>query len=171
MPESRFYPYRNWLTPSGYLCGTYASTVLLAYYQDYIDETIIPDTLRMKGENRHEDLANCLRPLIQPLGLPTIPFQVGFGLSRYFDRYGLKYRARTTLIGSWNRAVKRIQQGKPVEVGILKVLGSTYGNHWIVAYAYLEKADGSRFYKVHDNWGNYNKVINASWGNGTVSLP
>ncbi|MGM0125239.1 hypothetical protein IGI37_002637 [Enterococcus sp. AZ194] len=170
LPESRFYPYRNWHTPSGYLCGTYASTVLLAYYQDYIDETIIPKELREKGENRYEDVASYLRRLIQPHGLPTIPFQVGFGLSRYFDHFGLNYRARTTVIGSWARATKRMQQGKPIELGILKILGSSYGNHWVTAYAYLEKSDGSRYYKIHDNWGNYNKVINASWGNGTVSL-
>lgn len=27
--------YKKWATPSGYLCGTYAAAVLLAYYQDY----------------------------------------------------------------------------------------------------------------------------------------
>ncbi|EOL42427.1 hypothetical protein RV11_GL001977 [Enterococcus phoeniculicola] len=171
IPENRFFAYRNWRTPSGYLCGTYASTVLLAYYQDYLDEAIIPSRLREKNENRYEDLAGYLRRFIQPHGLPTIPFQVGFGLSRYFDHFKLNYRARTTVIGSWNRAIKRIQQGKPVAVGILKILGSTYGNHWVTAYAYLEKSDGTRYYKIHDNWGNYNKVIHASWGNGTVSLP
>jgi len=58
-----------------------------------------------------------------------------------------------------------------VIIGILKPLGSTYGNHWVVAYAYAETASGERYFKVHDNWGNYKKVIPASWVNGTVTLP
>lgn len=56
-------------------------------------------------------------------------------------------------------------------IGILKVLGSTYGNHWVTAYAYFETETGERYYKLHDNWGDYHKVIPASWSNGTVSLP
>ena len=56
-------------------------------------------------------------------------------------------------------------------VGILKILGSPYGNHWVTAYAYYESVSGERFYKVHDNWGDYQRIIPASWGNGTVSLP
>jgi hypothetical protein len=40
-----------------------------------------------------------------------------------------------------------------------------------VAYAYAETASGERYFKVHDNWGNYKKVIPASWVNGTVTLP
>lgn len=46
--EERFRPYKQWVTPSGYLCGTYAAAVFLAYYQDYIDETIIPKAFRRK---------------------------------------------------------------------------------------------------------------------------
>ena len=115
IPEERFRRYKSWVTPSGYLCGTYAATVFLAYFD-------------------------------------------------------LPYRGRATVFGGWQRACKRIDQGKPVIVGLLKPLGSTYGNHWVVAYAYLETETG-RYLKVHDNWGNYNQVIPASWINGTVSLP
>lgn len=50
-----------------------------------------------------------------------------------------------TMAGGWQRAVKRIDQGKPVVVGVLKVLGSTYGNHWVTAYAYMETGEGERF--------------------------
>ena len=50
IPEERFRRYKSWVTPSGYLCGTYAATVFLAYYQDYIDEQIIPKTVRRKNQ-------------------------------------------------------------------------------------------------------------------------
>ena len=93
-----------------------------------------------------------MRLLIQPHGLPTIAWQVAHGLSRFFTHFDLPYRGRATVFGGWQRACKRIDQGKPVIVGLLKPLGSTYGNHWVVAYAYLETETG-RYLKVHDNWG------------------
>ncbi len=42
LPEERFLRYKKWATPSGYLCGTYAAAVLLAYYQDYREEWMLP---------------------------------------------------------------------------------------------------------------------------------
>lgn len=169
--EERFRPYNQWVTPSGYLCGTYAAAVFLAYYQDYIDETIIPKAFRRKKQRDLTVVTEMLRVLIQPHGLPTIAWQVSHGLTRFFDQFQLPYRGRATVVGGWHRACKRIDEGKPVIIGILKPLGSTYGNHWVVAYAYAETASGERYFKVHDNWGNYKKVIPASWVNGTVTLP
>lgn len=171
IPEERFARYRHWKTPSGYLCGTYATAVFLAYYQDYIDKEILSEKLRRKNTTQNQPLVDMLQVMIQRHGLPTLPLQVGHGLSKFFDFYKLPYRARTTTFGGWHRAVKRIDQGKPVVIGLLKGLGSTYGNHWVVAYAYKETADGKRYLKVHDNWGNHHKVIPASWINGTISLP
>ncbi|HCE13300.1 C39 family peptidase [Enterococcus sp.] len=171
IPEERFRLYRQWVTPSGYLCGTYAAAVFLAYYQDHIDASIIPQAFRKKNQRDLTAVTAFLRLVIQPHGLPTISWQVAHGLSRYFAHFQLPYRGRATMVGGWQRACKRIDQGKPVIIGILKPLGSTYGNHWVVAYAYLENDKGERFFKVHDNWGNYRKVIPASWVNGTVTLP
>ncbi|RCA12332.1 dihydrolipoamide dehydrogenase [Enterococcus durans] len=171
LPAKRFASYKKWRTPSGYLCGTYAAAVLLAYYQDFRDELSLPEEIRKKGSPIDEPLSSELKKMIQPLGLPTIPLQVSGGLSRFLKKTDNPFSARNTIIGSWQRATKRIRQGKPVMVGILKILGSPYGNHWVTAYAYYESVSGERFYKVHDNWGDYQRIIPASWGNGTVSLP
>ena len=171
IPEERFKAYRNWTTPKGYLCGPHAAAVLLAYYQDYLDERLVPTYIRRKHSPQKETLQHFLQLFIQPLGLPTIALQVSHGLSAYFAHIGVTLRGRMTMIGGWQRAVKRIDQGKPVIVGLAKILGSTYGNHWVTAYAYLEDEKGQRFLKVHDNWGSYNKIIPASWINGTISLP
>lgn len=170
LPEERFEKYQNWKTPSGYLCGTYATAVLLAYYQDYRQEFTLPERIRVKDSPDESVLIDLLRAYIQPLGMPTIPLQVSQGLSRFLKAMGEAQCARGTLLGSWQRATKRIRQGKPVLVGLLKGLGSTYGNHWVVAYAYFESTTGERYYKVHDNWGNAKKIIPVSWTNGTVSL-
>jgi hypothetical protein len=169
LSEEHFARYKNWKTPSGNLCGTYAAAVLLAYYQDQIDEHILPKEIRKKAGDRRV-LIDFLQACIQPAGYPTIPFQVSRGLKKLCQTFQLPYSPRSTSIGSWQRATKRIMQGKPVILGVLRVLGSTYGNHWVVAYAYTETASGERFYKVHDNWGNYRQVIPASWANGTVSF-
>ncbi|MFV0560150.1 MAG: C39 family peptidase [Enterococcus sp.] len=169
--EESFAPYRKWKTPYGYLCGTYAAAVLLAYYQDHIDETILSSEIREKNSAGNARLIAQLRCKIQPAGLPTIPLQVSHGINRFLANSTSKRRTRTTALGSWERVTKRLKQKKPVMIGVLGWLGSTYGNHWVVAYAYLEAEDGRRYYKIHDNWGNYRKVIPASWANGTVSFP
>ncbi|HIY58054.1 MAG TPA: C39 family peptidase [Candidatus Tetragenococcus pullicola] len=169
--EDRFKNYQNWTTPSGYLCGTHAATVLLAYYQDFIDESLIPNYIRKKNSRQYQTLSHFLQAFIQPYDFPTTSFQVSHGLSKYFCLTKKPLRARMTMVGGWQRAVKRIDEGKPVIVGVLKILGSTYGNHWVTAYAYMETSNGQRYLKVHDNWGNYNKIIPAKWINGTVSLP
>lgn len=51
-----FEPYRDWKTPRGFLCGTYASSVLLAYWQDQIDDRILPNGLRKKENEQNEAL-------------------------------------------------------------------------------------------------------------------
>lgn len=171
LPEERFELYQNWRTPSGYLCGTYAASVLLAYYQDYLDSAVIPRYIRQKLSGDGETLANFLRLFVQRYGLPTIAWQVAHGISCFFNHHGYPVQARATMIGGWQRSVKRIDQGKPLIIGLNQLLGSTYGNHWVVAYAYMETSQGERYLKIHDNWGNYRAVIPAKWVNATVSLP
>lgn len=171
LSADKFKAYKNWTTPENGLCGSYAALVLIAFYQDHIDSAIVPSFIRQKNSKNKENLVHYLRLFIQKRGFPTIAYQVAHGLSSYFSYFGLKYRARTTMVGSWQRVVKRINQGKPVIIGLNQLLGSNYGNHWVVAYAYKETAEGKRYVKVHDNWGNYQKIIPAKWINGTISLP
>ncbi|MEO1772580.1 hypothetical protein [Candidatus Enterococcus ferrettii] len=170
LPEERFKTYRTWRTPSGFLCGTYASSVLLAYYQDYLDETILPTRLRKKGSADNQALIKAMQPVLQPIDFPTVPVQISFGLNRFLNQQKTHKRTRFTSTGAWHRATKRILEGKPVMIGVLRLLGSTYGNHWVVAYGFYEDSHGQRLYKVHDNWGNYNKIIPARWANGTISF-
>lgn len=169
--EEAFRPYRTWKTPSGYLCGTYATAVLFAFYQDYKGWQIIPETLREVNQTKNQQLVSILKRNIQPLGLPTIAPQVAHGWNRYFKQVGWNSRGRTTMIGGWQRIKKRIDRGQPLLVGLNRLLGSTYGNHWVVAYAYRIDSSGKKWLKIHDNWGNYRAEIPASWVNGTISLP
>lgn len=165
-----FEPYRDWKTPRGFLCGTYASSVLLAYWQDQIDDRILPNGLRKKENEQNEALIQALQPLLQPIDFPTVPLQISLGLNRFFRRYRISYRARGTVAGSWQRVTKRILKGEPVMIGLLQLFGSSYRNHWVVVHGFMETSDGQKFYKIHDNWGKSAAVIPAEWGNGTISL-
>lgn len=165
-----FDTYREWKTPRGFLCGTYASSVLLAYWQDQLDVDCLPSGVREKNSKQNEQLIHALQPLLQPIDFPTMPLQISFGLNRFFRRYRIPYRARGTVAGSWQRVTKRILAGEPVMIGLLQLLGSSYRNHWVIAHGFMETAEGKRFYKIHDNWGKSEAVIPAEWGNGTISL-
>lgn len=165
-----FETYRAWKTPRGFLCGTYASSVLLAYWQDYLDENCLPKGLREKNSKQNAALIPALQRQLQPIDFPTTPVQIAFGLNRFFRRYRIPYRARGTIAGSWQRVTKRILAGEPIMIGLLQMKGSTYKNHWVVVHGFMENAEGQRFYKIHDNWGQSEAVIPATWGNGTISL-
>lgn len=171
LPPADFECYRQWQTPSGFLCGTYAAAVLLAYCQDQLDQALLPPTIRQPFETTPAGLIRVLQPALQPIDLPTVPAQIAVLLNLFLKRSsGKTVHARFTSLGGWHRVVKRISAGQPVMVGLLKILGSTYGNHWVVAYGFYETSDGTRYLKVHDNWGNSEQVIPASWLNGTLSF-
>ena len=170
MELESFETYRQWKTPQGFLCGTYASSVLLAYWQDQLDPQALPSGLRERHSRENDGLIHALQPLLQPVDFPTLPLQISIGLNRFFRRYRIPYRARGTAVGSWQRVTKRIAAGEPVMIGLLQMFGSSYKNHWVVAHGFMETADGERFYKIHDNWGQSEAVIPAEWGNGTISL-
>ncbi len=132
-----------------HLCGSR----LLAYYQDYIDETIIPKAFRRKTARSDSSDGNAA-------GADSASWVADDRLASQswidsvFDQFQLPYRGRATVVGGWHRACKRIDEGKPVIIGILKPLGARMA---IIgsAYAYAETASGERYFKVHDNWGNY----------------
>ena len=171
LPPENFARYQTWQTPSGFLCGTYAAAVLLAFTQDQVQPDLLPKTIRTPGEAAPDRLISVLQPVLQPLDLPTIPAQIAVLLNHFLARYSqVAPRVRFTSVGGWYRAVKRITSGQPVMIGLLKLLGSTYGNHWVVAYGFYENERGERFFKIHDNWGHSDKIIPASWVNGTISF-
>lgn len=169
--ETKFYPYRRWINTKGSLCGSYAAAVLLAYYQDHRTELTLPQYIRKPFDEEVENLVSYLRLFIQPFGFSTVALQVSSGISNFCHYVGETLWARSTPVGGITRIKKRLDQQKPVIVGLNRLLGSTYGNHWVVAYAYRLDEQGACFLKVHDNWGDYRKEIPAKWVMGTVSFP
>ncbi|MGX7199868.1 hypothetical protein [Enterococcus nangangensis] len=163
-----FFPYRHLVTPKGFLCGSYASCVLFCYLQDQ-GQLTIPSSLREIKSNESEKLSQSLIHWLQPIDLPTIPAQIALGWRRFFHHYRIPVKIHFQSLGAKVAAKRLLQQEEPFILGVLKYFGATYGNHWVVCYAYSE-AFGQTFYQIHDNWGDYRKIIAATWGNGLVSV-
>lgn len=166
--EKEFLPYKNITTPSGKLCGSYASVVLFSYLQDHLMLTL-PTTLRKIGQKKTDLLAEKLIYFIQKHGLPTVPFQVALGWKRFFHYYHIKQGVFFQNFGARKTSEKLLQEKNPFLLGVLRIFRSEYGNHWVVCYAY-GTYEGQTFYKIHDNWGNYEKIIAATLGNGIVAI-
>lgn len=166
--EVDFFPYRKVVTSKGYLCGSYATTVLLSYLQDHQHLTL-PSNLRKIQEPNYEKLAKKLISYLQPIDLPTVPLQISLGLRRFFHAYRIPVEVLTQSLGARETGKLLLADKQPFLLGVLWLFGSKYGNHWVTAYGYCQVA-GKVFYKVHDNWGDYRKIISATLGNGLVTV-
>ncbi|XBG85335.1 hypothetical protein V4S32_08330 [Enterococcus cecorum] len=105
--------------------------------------TILPDFLQENTQQGQASLVEILKLLVQPFGFPTLPIELSMGLNRFFRRYQMPYRAHSTTMVCLTRIKKRIDAGLPLIVGLSKKRGSSYGNHWVVCYGYLQNEDGS----------------------------
>lgn len=173
-PE-RFKKYQHWVNRDA-TCGMMSASVLLAYYQDYIQQEIVLDTIRSKGSSSYQQLYPSLLKEItsfSPKG--TIAYDVSMGINRFLRKHNTNqyYRARGSLTPTYGIVMNKLSQPipKPVIVGTNQLLGSpdNYKNHWVLAYR-TTKLDNQKFYQVHDNHGRYNAIINARWTIGLVRL-
>ncbi len=173
-PE-RFKKFKHWVN-RGATCGMMSASVLLAYYQDYIQEKIIPESIRNKGSDSYQQLYPTLLKEItsfSPKG--TIAYDVSMGINRFLRKQNTNqyYKAKGSLTPTYGIVVNKLTQPnpKPVIVGTNQLLGSpdNYKNHWVLAYR-TTTLDNQKFYQVHDNHGRYNSIINARWTIGLVRL-
>lgn len=173
----RFYNYRHWINRDG-TCGMMSATVLLAYYQDYLDEALLPNTLRSKGGSGTALYQSLLKttPSLLPTG--TVAYDVSYGINRLLRRVENKEslfrtRSKATITPTFGIVKTRCDFVVPVPtiVGIVTLLNSpkNYRNHWVVAYSYLED-NNDKYYRIHDNHGQYQAVINVKWTLSTVKL-
>lgn len=175
IPSERMKKYAHWINQNG-TCGMMAAAVLLAYYQDYIDENIIPKHIREKDSTDVNKLYETLLKDISsfsPKG--TIAYDVSLGINRFLrkQKTNQHFKARGSLTPTFGITKTRLNQTqpKPTIVGLNTYLNApkNYGNHWVLAYRTLE-LDNQKFYQVHDNHGRYNAIINVRWTIGVIRL-
>ena len=85
----------------------------------------------------------CTTDLTDSILLTDIPFTAGY-----------------SAVGTAAYAYPKIANSRPVVIGMRGILGSTYGNHFVVAYQY---STDTNYYRCIDTLGNSNAVINVSW--------
>ncbi len=175
----RFKPYQSWINRDG-TCGMLSATVLLAYYQDYIDTNIVHPRLREPFSKDPEKLYGVLLNYIKTLMIKgTNAADLAVGLNRYFrdykvhDRLPYTFRARFKMLTTFGIMKPLLEANipKPAIIGLFRWLGSpkNYLNHWVVAYAYRQEL-GQTFYQIHDNHGRYKAIIDVRWTSSVVRL-
>ncbi len=161
--SSRFVRYATW-TNTDNTCGTYATAVMLAYLDDYIDDTFVPSSVRTRSSTSAGTLITKLKSFIGDDGSGTYPSDLNYGIGDFMDYYSLSHiqsSSELILVDTW--AKDSIDKGWPAVLGIVSILGSPYGNHWVTAYSY-----SGEYYQAHDNWGDYAAIINNDWTTGLV---
>lgn len=136
------------------ICGTYASAALVHQV--------------VQRERNYdldmEQLLKVLEPVIDeaPWYKGTFAWDLVRGLNQLFSEDG-SYRARYHLISN-PVVVRELDKVNPlpVIVGTTRLFGSSYGNHWLLVYAYGYTDNGQLFYRAYDNHGRTQAVIPAS---------
>lgn len=174
------------LNPKG-ICGTVAATIMLAYSDDYIDNNIVPTIMRTQFSNNPGRLFEAMWYAIDfPHQNGTLPTHLVSGINGYFNIYEKHYGhhgyvAKFKLLNI--DVIPQIEQDRVICLGLVSLLGSEYGDHWVAGYAV---SDDSKYYKCIDTWvgytdngdgsftfldsNNYRAVVNANWVASSVGL-
>lgn len=148
----RFKRYASWINQyQPGICGTYCAAVLV---HDRLWQDLSYDISKDK-------LINGLKQVIDDhhLHQGTFVWNIYNGLERIMAK--TPYRVA---IGAFpEKGVPQIIDAAlgPVIVGSLKCFGSTYGNHWLLVYAYRYKDRGRLQFMAYDNHGDYQAIIDA----------
>ena len=156
------------------ICGTIASAAMLAYYDDHVNDDYVSSSIRERYSSSPSSLVTTLFHYIDEGKNGTIASDLGAGINNFLSDYSYctyGHRAGFGLTTTFSHAKEKIEAGYPLVIGLTALLGSTYGNHWVLAYQYYDysSANGDK-YKVVDNHGSYNAVVSVQWSVGYASM-
>ena len=154
--------------PSAGICGTIASAGLLAYYQDYVNSNYVPSSMRSQYSNSPGSLITTLYTYIdQPNPYGTVGSHLQIGGNNFLQTYSYAssgHQFAASIVNVWSGATSKISAGYPLVMGLLADLGSTYGNHWVLAYRYYDDTGMvNDLLMVVDNHGSYVATVNRAW--------
>ena len=169
------------------ICGTVTSTILLAYYDDYVDNRMVPSIVRNQFAAAPGMLYDVMFYNIdQPHPNGTLPGDIAAGINKFFNTYRPNFEyhnfiAREHIGATMGPAITYLNNSRPIALGLLEALpGNPYGNHWVMAYAYSTDPSNT-YYKVVDTWApessnfpivseNYRAAVHKTWTSSFVSL-
>lgn len=151
--EVRFRKYKNFVNrQSPGICGTYSAGVMVhdRVLQDtgiYLNRQKLLDGMQQAVDDYH-------------LHRGTFIWNIRNGLNLMLSE--TPYRAQVGFFTE-KKLPALIDQGfGPFVVGTLGVLGSTYGNHWVLVYAYTFDKKGNLYFRCYNNHGRHDSIIKAS---------
>lgn len=166
--SSRFSRYAGtgWINNDGY-CGAYAAAVMMAYFDDYLNDNLIPSSVRTRGSSSPGSLITKLISLT-PHVSETLPNHVSTGINSFINNYSTNKNigTATNLYGTYTYVKLQCDNNRPICVG---TISGDYGKHWITVYQYAESSS-TKYYRCVDNWGEYDVYIDYSWTLGSVYL-
>lgn len=172
LTESRFSNYNStsWRNYDG-TCGTYATSILIAYLDDYVNDKYIPSSIRTRSSTIPGSLITTLKPLIDGRTnyTGTVPYDLYMGSTQFFSNYGISV-VHDYGLTTFSTAKTVINSGRPIAIGLLTILGSPYNDHWVTAYQYEDGTLLNDYYKVVDNHGNYKAIISVGWTSGFYKI-
>jgi hypothetical protein len=187
LPETRFARYSSgkWINsssnyppsqgyPSGGICGTIASAVMLDYLDVYVQNTTVPDFIKLASDSTPGYLITSLYPMIDKGKNGTIPLDLSNGIENWamLVQSGI-LTTELSMTTTFSLAKKYINLGRPIAIGLLTMLGSTYGDHWVTVYKYQDNGIYpfyTSYYWAVDNHGSYTARINVNWTAGAVGV-
>ena len=157
------------------ICGTISSAVMLAYYDDYVNNNYVPASIRTQYSSSPGSLITTLYSYIDALHPNgTLPSHLNAGIYNFLSNHSYVstgHQSFYTTGGTWSIAKNEINAGYPLCIGLVGALGSIYGNHWVVAYQYLETGNiSTRMYKCVDVIGSYTAAVYVFWTQGAVYM-
>lgn len=156
-------------------CGSYCAAVLLAYYDDNISNSYIPDRVRKQKDYSYsaaQSLVSSLIACIDPDHSGTVASEVGGGINNWLYVYSSvsNRTSYSTYGGTWDKATSVISNSKrPIIIGTLKILGAQ-SDHWVVAYQHRLDSSDNGYYKCVNVWGSYTAEIKAKHTRGWVAM-
>lgn len=178
VPKTRYFPYKgisesrmqtyNWINRDNN-CGPISAAILIAYYDDYINNQLVPDSIRPRNSSSGTALINAMtRSTTSPTA--TMPIHVATGLNTFMNNYSstTSYMATSNNFSTWGQVKKNCEASLPICVGMINA--PSYGNHWVTVYQIRENGENKGFYKCVDNWGDYKKEIETRWTIGYARL-
>lgn len=153
LDETRFRKYRKFInrqTPG--VCGTYCASVM-------VHDQVLQDTGKFLN---HKLLLAGMQQVVDDYHLHrgTFIWNLQTGLNLVLA--DTPYRAKGGLFTERNIPPLIDAGYGPFIVGTLGILGSRYGNHWVLVYAYAYDEDGDLFYRCYNNHGRHDAVIKAA---------
>lgn len=178
VPKTRYFPYKgisesrmqtyNWINRDNN-CGPISAAILIAYYDDYINNELVPNTIRPRYSTNGNSLINAMiYNTLNPSA--TMPIHVATGLNKFINSNSsiTSYLATSNNFGTWGQVKKNCEASLPICVGMINE--PKYGNHWVTVYQIRENGENKGYYKCVDNWGDYKKEIETRWTIGYARL-